>query len=252
MFDLTGQNALITGSSKGIGKAIAEAMAAQGANVVISSRKGDVCEEVAAEINSKDGGKAVAIPCNISHKDQLEKLVEETHNQLGEIHTLVCNAAVNPHYGPLSSIPDDAFEKVLRCNITSNHWLCQMVLPEMIERKDGSITIVSSVGAYRGNPVIGAYVISKGADLQLIRCLAVENGQHNIRVNGLAPGLIKTDFARALWEDPERRKKVEAQYPLGRIGEPEDIAGTTVLLASKAGAYITGQTITIDGGGLAT
>lgn len=252
MFDLTGQNVLITGSSKGIGKAIAEAMAAQGANVVISSRKGEVCEEVAADINSRGGGKAVAIPANISHKEQLENLVEETHKQLGEIHTLVCNAAVNPHYGPLSTIPDSAFEKVLHCNITSNHWLCQMVLPEMIERKDGSIIIVSSVGAYRGNPVIGAYVISKGADLQLVRCLAVENGPHNIRVNGLAPGLIKTDFARALWEDPERRKKVEAQYPLGRIGEPEDIAGTAVLLASKAGAYITGQTITIDGGGLVT
>ena len=159
---------------------------------------------------------------------------------------------MNPHYGSLSSIPDDAFEKVMHCNITSNHWLCQMVLPEMTERKDGSIIIVSSVGAYRGNPVIGAYVISKGADLPLVRCLAVENGPHNIRVNGLAPGLIKTDFARALWEDPERRKKVEAQYPLGRIGEPEDIAGTAVLLASPAGAYITGQTITIDGGGLVT
>lgn len=250
MFDLTGQNVLITGSSKGIGKAIAEAMAAQGANVVISSRKGDVCEEVAAEINARGAGKAVAIPCNISHKDQLQNLVDETHKQLGEIHTLVCNAAVNPHYGPLSTISDDAFEKVMHCNITSNHWLSQMVLPEMVDRKDGSIIIVSSVGAYRGNPVIGAYVISKGADLQLIRCLAVENGKHNIRVNGLAPGLIKTDFARALWEDPERRKKVEAQYPLGRIGEPEDIAGTAVLLASKAGAYITGQTITIDGGGL--
>lgn len=251
MFDMTAQNALITGSSKGIGKAIAEGMAAQGANVVISSRKGDVCEEVAAEINSRGGGKAVAIPCNISHKEQLEQLVAKTHEELGDIHSLVCNAAVNPHYGSLSTIPDDAFEKVMHCNVMSNHWLCQMVLPEMVERKDGSITIVSSVGAYRGNPVIGAYVISKGADLQLIRCLAVENGPHNIRVNGIAPGLIKTDFAKALWEDPERRKKVEAGYPLRRLGEPEDLAGTAVLLATKAGAYITGQTFTVDGGGLA-
>ncbi|MFP6582866.1 MAG: SDR family oxidoreductase [Candidatus Hydrogenedentota bacterium] len=252
MFDMTGQNVLITGSSKGIGKAIAEAMAAQGANVVISSRKGDVCDAVAEDINSRGGGKAVSIACNISHKEQLENLVAKTHEQLGDIHTLVCNAAVNPHYGPLSEIPDSAFEKVMHCNIMSNHWLCQMVLPEMVERKDGSIIIVSSVGAYRGNTMLGAYVISKGADLQLVRCLAVENGPHNIRVNGLAPGLIKTDFAKALWEDPVRAKKVEATYPLRRLGEPEDIAGTAILLASKAGNYITGQTITIDGGGLTT
>lgn len=252
MFDLTGQNVLITGSSKGIGKAIAEGMASLGANVVISSRKGEVCDAVAEEINSRGGGKAVSIPANISHKEQLEALVAKTHEQLGDIHTLVCNAAVNPHFGPLSEIPDSAFEKVMHCNIMSNHWLCQMVLPEMVERKDGSIIIVSSVGAYRGNTHLGAYVISKGADLQLVRCLAVENGPHNVRVNGLAPGLIKTDFAKALWEDPERAKKVEATYPLRRLGEPEDIAGTAVLLASKAGNYITGQTIIIDGGGLTT
>lgn len=251
MFDLTGQNVLITGSSKGIGKAIAAGMAAQGANVVISSRKGEVCDAVAEEINAAGGGKAVSITCNISHKEQLEELVAKTHEQLGEIHTLCCNAAVNPYFGSLESIPDSAFEKVLHCNITSNHWLCQMCLPEMKARKDGTIIIVSSVGAYRGSTHLGAYVISKGADLQLVRCLAVENGPDNIRVNGLAPGLIKTDFARALWEDPERAKKVEATYPLRRLGEPEDIAGTAILLASKAGNYITGQTITIDGGGLA-
>ena len=250
MFDMTGQNVVITGSSRGIGKAIAFGMASQGANVVISSRKGEVCEEVAEEINSLGGGKAISIPCNISHKEQLEALVVRTHDELGEIHSLVCNAAVNPHYGPLSDIPDSAFEKVMHCNIMSNHWLCQFVLPEMIERKDGAIIIVSSVGAYRGNTKLGAYVISKGADLQLIRCLAVENGPNNIRVNGIAPGLIKTDFAKALWEDPARAKKVEATYPLRRLGEPEDLAGTAVLLASKAGCYITGQTFTVDGGGL--
>ena len=251
MFDMTGQNVLITGSSRGIGKAIAFGMAAQGANVVISSRKGEVCDAVAEEINSLGGGKAVAIPCNISSKEQLQALVTKTREELGDIHSLVCNAAVNPHYGSLSTIPDDAFEKVMHCNVLSNHWLCQMVLPEMIERRDGSITIISSVGAYRGNPVIGAYAISKGADLQLVRCLAVENGPHNIRVNGIAPGLIKTDFAKALWEDPVRAKKVEATYPLRRLGEPEDLAGTAILLATKAGNYISGQIFTVDGGGLA-
>lgn len=251
MFDMTGMNALITGSSKGIGKAIAEGMAKQGANVVISSRKGEVCEAVAAEITKQGGGKAVSIPCNISHKEQLENLVEEMHKQLGQIDVLVCNAAVNPYYGPISGIPDSAFEKILHVNIISNHWLCNMVLPEMQERKDGSIIIVSSVGAFRGSTTLGAYAISKGADIQLVRCLAQENGPFNIRVNGIAPGLIKTDFARALWEDPDRRARVEKTYPLRRLGEPEDIAGTAILLASAAGNYITGETIVVDGGGLA-
>ena len=250
LFDLTGKNALITGSSKGIGKAIAEGMAQLGANVVISSRKADICEEVTAKINAAGNGKAVCIPCNISHKDQLQSLVDQTREQLGQIDILVCNAAVNPFYGSLMEIPDSAFEKVLQCNITSNHWLCQMVLPEMRERKDGAVIIVSSVGGYRGSTTLGTYTISKAADLQLVRCLAQENGPFNINVNGLAPGLIKTDFARALWEDPERRKQVEANYPLRRLGEPEDIAGTALLLASKAGSYITGQTIIIDGGGI--
>ncbi len=250
MFDLTGKNGLITGSSKGIGKAIAAAMAQHGANVVTSSRKADVCDAVAVEINAAGGGKAVSIPCNISHKEQLQALVSQTQELLGQIDILVCNAAVNPHFGSLGEIPDWAFEKVLHCNITSNHWLCQMVLPQMRERQNGSIIIVSSVGGYMGNKDIGAYTISKAADLQLIRCLAQENGPFNINVNGLAPGLVKTDFARALWEDPETRKRVEMNFPLRRLGEPEDIAGVAVLLGSKAGSYITGQTIIIDGGGI--
>lgn len=250
MFELTGKNALITGSSKGIGKAIAAGFARQGANVVISSRKADVCAATADEINAVGGGKAVSIPCTISHKEELQRLVDETHAQLGQIDVLVCNAAVNPHYGSMQDCPDSAFEKVLQCNITSNHWLCQMVLPEMRERKDGSVIVVSSVGAYRGSTTIGVYTVSKAADLQLVRCLAQENGPYNIRVNAIAPGLVKTDFARALWENPERRRQVEQGYPLRRLGEPEDIAGAAVLLASPAGSYITGQSIVIDGGGL--
>ena len=251
MFDLTGKTALLTGSSKGIGKAIAEGMAGQGANVVISSRKGDICDEVAADINTKGGGKALSITCNISHKEQLQSLVDKTKAEFGQIDILVCNAAVNPFFGSLMDIPDSAFEKVMHCNIQSNLWLCQMVLPEMRERKDGAIIIISSVGAYRGSTMLGAYAISKGADLQLIRCLAQEEGPNNIRVNGIAPGLIKTNFAKALWEDPERRKRVESTYPLRRLGESEDLAGTAVLLASKEGNYITGETIVVDGGGMA-
>jgi NAD(P)-dependent dehydrogenase (short-subunit alcohol dehydrogenase family) len=250
MFDLSGKNILITGSSRGIGKAIAVGMAEQGANVVISSRKAEVCEAVAAEVSQIGTGQAISIPCNISQKDQLQALVDQTRESLGQIDVLICNAAVNPFYGSLHEIPDSAWEKILKCNVTSNLWLCQLVIPEMRERQDGSVIIVSSVGGYKGSTTLGAYSISKAADLQLIRCLAQENGPYNVRVNGLAPGLIKTDFARALWENPETRQRVEAGYPLRRLGDPEDIAGAAVLLASPAGNYITGQTIIIDGGGL--
>lgn len=251
LFDLTGKTALITGSSKGIGKAIAEEMARAGAAVVISSRKGDVCQAVADAINTEcaDGpGSAIAIAAHIGQKEALEMLVAETREKLGRIDILVCNAAVNPYYGSMAEIPDSAFEKILDLNIKSNHWLCQMVLPEMIERKDGAIMIVSSVGGLRGSTDLGTYAISKAADLQLVRNLAVENGPANVRVNAISPGLIRTDFARALWENPDILKRATAADPLRRIGEPEEIAGIAVYLASRAGSFTTGQNFVIDGG----
>ena len=251
LFDLTGKVALITGSSKGIGRAIAEEMARQGARVVISSRKGDVCREVADAINAECGGEpggAVAIPAHIGHKEALEMLVTETRSQLGPIDILVCNAAVNPFYGSMMDIPDSALDKVLDVNIKSNHWLCQLVLPEMIERRDGAIIIVSSVGGLRGSRDLGAYAISKAADLQLVRNLAVEHGPSNVRVNAISPGLIRTDFARALWENPEILKARTVNDPLRRIGEPEEVAGIAVYLASRAGSFTTGQNFVIDGG----
>jgi NAD(P)-dependent dehydrogenase (short-subunit alcohol dehydrogenase family) len=254
LFDLAGKTALITGSTKGIGEAIAERLAEHGARVIISSRKADACERVAAEINAKYGkGKEVAspIPCNINYKDQLQALVEATRKKLGKIDILVCNAALNPYYGPSKGIPDEAFDKILGANIRSNHWLCHMVLPEMVDRKDGAIIIVSSIGGLRGSTVLGTYAISKAADMQLARNLAVEYGPHNIRVNCIAPGLIKTDFARALWDTPEAEKRTSQGTPLRRLGEPDDIAGAAVFLASRAGAYVTGQTIVIDGGTVA-
>ncbi|MEM1249737.1 MAG: glucose 1-dehydrogenase [Acidobacteriota bacterium] len=247
LFDLSGHVALITGSTKGIGKAMAEGLAAHGAKVVISSRKADACDAVTESIREA-GGDAVAIPCNISHKEELENLVARTREHYGRIDTLILNAAVNPYYGSSLEIPDSAFEKVMAVNIQSNHWLCQMVAPEMVERKDGSIVIVSSIGGFRGSAVLGAYAISKAADMQLARNLAAELGPHNIRVNAVAPGLVKTDFARALWENDEVRKQREAETPLRRLGEPEDLAGIAVYLASKAGAWTTGQTFTVDGG----
>ena len=249
LFDLSGKVAVITGSSRGIGRAIAERMAQQGAKVVISSRKPGPCEEVAAAINAAHGaGTAIAVAANIASKEDLKNLVAATMSAFGKIDILVCNAASNPYYGPMSGISDDQFRKILENNVIASHWLIQLVVPQMVERKDGSIIIVSSIGGLRGTPVIGAYGISKAADFQLARNLAVEYGPDNIRINCIAPGLIKTDFAKALWDNPETLQRSTATTPLRRIGEPDEIAGTAVYLASKAGNFITGQSIVVDGG----
>lgn len=249
LFDMTGKIALITGSTKGIGRAIAERMAEHGAKVVISSRNPDLCDEVAASINNaRKSDAAVAIPCNISHKEALQELVAKTREKWGKIDTLICNAAVNPYFGPSADCPDDAFDKVMNVNIKSNMWLINMVMPEMVERKNGSVTIISSIGGLKGSDTLGVYAISKAADFQIARNLAVEYGAHNIRANCIAPGLIKTNFARALWDNPAILKSSNQGTPLARIGMPDEIAGAAVFLSSKAGAYMTGQMMVIDGG----
>ncbi|HSW23750.1 MAG TPA: SDR family NAD(P)-dependent oxidoreductase, partial [Burkholderiaceae bacterium] len=162
LFSLDGKVAVITGSSRGIGKAIAERLAEHGAQVVISSRKAEPCNEVAAAINAKHGaGRAISIPANISKKDDLKNLVDSTTRQLGRIDVLVCNAASNPYYGPQAGIEDEQFRKILDNNVIANHWLINFTVPQMIERRDGSIIIVSSIGGLRGSAVIGAYCISK-------------------------------------------------------------------------------------------
>lgn len=253
LFDLSGKVAVVTGSSRGIGRAIVERMAEHGAKVVVTSRKPEPCQEVADAINAKFGaGRAIVVPANISSKDQLSHLVEETMRRFGRIDVLVCNAAASPHYGPMSTITDEQFSKTLSNNIISNHWLINLVAPQMIARRDGSIIIVSSVGGLRGSPVIGAYCISKAADFQLARNLAVEYGPHNVRINCIAPGLIRTDFARALWENPDILRQSTARTPLRRIGEPDEIAGAAILLASQAGSFMTGQAIVVDGGNTIT
>ncbi|MEZ5681705.1 MAG: SDR family oxidoreductase [Erythrobacter sp.] len=248
-FDLKGKVAVVTGSSRGIGRAIAEGLAAQGARVVISSRKQDACEEVAAAINEKHGEtRAIAIAASISEKAQLEDLFVRTKEALGPVDILVCNAASNPYYGSMDGIADEQFRKILDNNVISNHWLIQQALPDMRAKGDGAIVIISSIGGLRASTTIGAYCISKAADFQLVRNYAAENGQHGIRVNGIAPGLVKTDFARALWENPEARAATEKALAMRRIGEPEDIAGAAVYLASPAARWTTGQTIVVDGG----
>ena len=248
LFSLAGKVALITGSTKGIGKAIAERMAQQGARVVISSRNQDACDEVAGEIKAA-GGEALAIACNINHSEQLATLVEKTLAAWGSIDILVCNAALNPYFGPSQDIPDAAFDKIMHANIGSVHRLCQLVIPGMAEKGDGAVIIVSSIGGLKGTDALGAYAISKAADMQIARNLAVEWGPKNVRVNCIAPGLIRTDFARALWENPKIYETTVAKYPLRRIGEPDEIAGAAVFLASSAGSFTTGQTLVIDGGG---
>jgi NAD(P)-dependent dehydrogenase (short-subunit alcohol dehydrogenase family) len=255
LFDLTGRVAVITGSSRGIGRASAERLAEQGANVVVSSRKLDACQAVADAINARQsadgrGGKAIAVEANISSKEALANLVERSRAAFGKIDILVCNAATNVHFGSLLTIKDEQFRKILDNNILSNHWLIQLVAPEMITRREGAIVIVSSTGGLRGSPLIGAYGVSKAADFQLARNLAVELGPHNVRINCVAPGVIKTDFARALWENPKIAKATEATMPLRRIGDPDDVAGVVVFLSSPAGRYITGQEIIVDGGTL--
>ena len=246
-FRLDGKVAIVTGSSRGIGRALAESLASNGAKVVISSRKPEACEAVASGIRAQ-GGDVAVIPCNISRKPEVEALVAATLKQWGRIDILVCNAAVNPAYGPLANLTDEAFDKIMGSNVKSNLWLCNLVIPGMAERGDGAVIIVSSIAGLRASPGIGGYGISKAADFSLARNLAVEWGPRNVRVNCIAPGLVKTDFARALWEDPERLAKRNADTPLRRIGEPHEIGPIATFLASPAASFITGQVIVADGG----
>jgi NAD(P)-dependent dehydrogenase (short-subunit alcohol dehydrogenase family) len=247
LFDLRGKVALVTGSTRGIGKAIAEELARAGAKVAISSRKAKACEKTGHELAAQ-GLEVIARPANVSRKEDLAALVEATLAKWGRLDCVVANAAANPYYGPLTDISDDAFDKIVTNNVKSVLWLASMTLPGMAERGGGSFTLVGSIGGLLANTVIGAYGMSKAAGHHLIRNLAAEWGPKNVRVNAIAPGLVKTEFARALWEDESRRAERIAATPLRRLGEPRDIGGIAVFLASDAAAFITGQCIVADGG----
>lgn len=251
LFDLRGRTALVTGSSRGIGLAIAQSMAEAGARVVITSRNQIDCDAAAQGINDVHGaGRAIAYAADVGNKQALERLVERSRQALGPIDILVGNAANNPHFGTLATITDDQLRAVLNDNLMANHWLAQFVAPDMIAKRDGSIILVSSIGGFSGSDLIGAYNISKAALMQLVRNLAVELGKHNVRVNGIAPGTVRTELARPLWGDPEREAERARGTALGRIAEPGELAGAAVFLASKAGSFTTGQTIVVDGGRL--
>jgi NAD(P)-dependent dehydrogenase (short-subunit alcohol dehydrogenase family) len=247
LFDLRGKIALVTGSTRGIGLGIVKRFAQHGAKVVVSSRKADAVERARAEV-VEAGGDAFGFPCNVGDKAQLQALVDATVERFGGLDILVVNAAVNPYFGPLSGIGDDAFDKIMGSNVRSSLWLCNMALPHIAARGGGSVILLSSIAGLRGSRLLGAYAISKAADMQLARNLAIEWGPKNVRINTLAPGIIRTDFAKALYENPAIYKQAVGQYPLGRLGEVDDVSGAAVFLASPAGAFVTGQTITIDGG----
>jgi len=251
LFDLSGKVAIVTGSSKGIGRSIAMQMARHGAKVAISSRKAAPCEEVVAEIQ-RQGGTAIAVPANISDKAQLETLVNETRRQLGPVDIVVCNAASNPHYGPMMGLPDDMFDKIMRNNILSSLWLVKMALPDMQAKKDGAVILISSIAGIKGSETLGAYGVSKAADMALVRNLAIELGRDNIRVNAIAPGLIKTDFAKPLWDSQENSDYFLGSQSIKRLAEPDDIGGIAVMLAASAGRFVTGQVIVADGGATIT
>jgi len=245
--DLSGKVAILTGSSKGIGKEMAKAMAKAGASVVVSSRSQESVDAVAKEIIN-DGGKAIAIACHVGKKDQLENLVRLTTEKFGGIDILVNNAATNPVYGKLSEMDEKVFEKVMNVNVTACMTLSNLCYPSMVERGGGSIINIASVEGQKPTFGLSLYSISKSALIMLTKCQAKEWGRKNIRSNAICPGLIQTKFSQALWQDENTLTKFTQAIPLQRMAQPEEMAGLAVYLASSDSSYTTGGVYNSDGG----
>lgn len=249
MFDLTGKVALLTGASKGMGFEMAKGLAEHGATVVISSRSQEELDTAAAAINEAVGAeRAHGVAGNIVHKEQLQGLVDKTHAIAGPIDIVVGNAGVNPYYGPIADISDEQYERTMNANVQSNLWLAKMVAPDMAAKGNGSMMFTSSIGAFKASDTLGTYGMSKLALIGLVRNLAAELGPLGIRFNAICPGLVKTDFARELWDKPGVEEKYSKSIPLRRLGEPDDFAGLAVFLGSDASKYMTGQALTVCGG----
>ena len=247
-FSVEGRVALVTGASRGIGEAIAEALVEQGATVVLASRKQADLDQVAARLNSKRAGSAVAIAAHGGREDELRKLVEQSLERLGRIDILINNAATNPYFGPLIDAELTAWDKTFEVNLRGMFVLTQLVWRAWMEQHGGAIVNVASVGGLRPGIGLGVYNVTKAGVIMLTRQLARELGG-KVRVNAVAPGLIKTHFARALWDNDAIRERVVAANPMGRIGSPEEVAAAVVFLASDAASYINGEILVIDGAG---
>jgi NAD(P)-dependent dehydrogenase (short-subunit alcohol dehydrogenase family) len=251
-FSLDGKVAVLTGASKGIGRAIAEEYAKAGAKVAISSRKMDAVETVAEGINSS-GGEAMAFEAHVGYPDQLESMVDAVAKAWGTVDIAVNNAATNVHFGPLLTADEGQIEKNFDINLKGYIRFCKTVFPYMRDQGGGKIINLSSVAGLRPNFNMGIYSITKAGVLMLTKTLAKELGQHNIQVNAIAPGIIKTKFSRALWESDSLIEEFEAKVPLRRIGTTGDVVGAALYLASSASDWVTGTTMVVDGGaGVAT
>lgn len=251
MFDLSGKVAVVTGATKGIGLGVVQQLAAHGAKVIVSSRDQSACDKVAGELNEAFGGGGViarGVACDIDKLDDIDRLARESANTFGGVDILVCNAAILPFMGSSADTPPELFDRILTSNTHHNFRLCQAVRGDMARRGGGSIIMIGSVAGHTASPSVMAYAIAKAGVAHMARCLADEFAGDGIRVNCVSPGLVRSFSSTPLWQDEAILSAVVSDIPLGRIGEPEDIAGAVIFLASQAGSYVTGSTIIVDGG----
>jgi NAD(P)-dependent dehydrogenase (short-subunit alcohol dehydrogenase family) len=248
---LQGKVAIVTGASRGMGKEIALGLHREGATIVVASRKADALAEVVNEIK-EDDGQAVAIPTHTGYAEQCQQLVEKTVEAFGRVDILVNNAATNPHFGPLLTSEASHWEKIIDVNLMGYYWVSKFAIEAMQKNNEGKgrgkIINLASVTGFNPGPMMGIYSISKAAVIMLTRVLAMELGADNIQVNAIAPGIIKTRFAQALWDNEELSKRYTDRTPAGRIGEPEEVVEAAIYLASSGSDYMTGQTLVLDGG----